>query len=111
MVVTQGHVPTFPYYEDKINKDLEQCFQMDNTKIFHLDIEEFEYLCYLIGKRKPIFRILDNKLLNRNKYLSFKTFLYENSYHINVKKNNTFLDAFTKAKNEINTMLFDSDNN
>ncbi|MBN9653624.1 hypothetical protein J0K78_05030 [Halobacillus sp. GSS1] len=104
MVVTQGHFPTIAFFEDKIHDQLESHFNIKPKGHYHLDIEEFEMLCHLMERRRPIFRVLENKNKSKNKFLSFKNFLMDNNYHI---RKNKFLDEmFLSSTKEIEDILF-----
>lgn len=104
IVVTQGHYPTFKPYEEKIDQELKASFKLPVRGYYHLDIEEFEMLCHLIERKRPIFKVLNNKNKLQNKYSSFKTFLIDNKYH--VRKNKLLDSQFDSAIEEINSILF-----
>ncbi len=76
MVVTWGDFPTLPPFEKQIRNETQKYFALNIKAFSHLDIEEFENLCYLISRKnsKPIFRILENKALNYPE-IPFKNFL------------------------------------
>ena len=89
MAVTRKTIPSNPdiesYVKEKIKEKLKE---ISNNKIklfFHLDIEEYEYLCYLLSRKKGklIFKILEKKTENGSQ-TSFKNFLFNN--HIISKK-------------------------
>ncbi|QEO60777.1 NERD domain-containing protein [Bacillus altitudinis] len=102
MVVTQGNYPTLKPYEDLIEGRISKHFSLDVKSYFHLDIEEFEMLCLLLSRKRPIFKVLNNK--DQHKYHSFKNFVFNNSYHI---KRLPMLDKeFQKAIAEIQSILF-----
>jgi len=63
MVVTLGDFPTVPILEKKISNEIKSYFKIDIRSFYHLNNEEYEFLCYLVGRRsgKPIFRTLENK--------------------------------------------------
>lgn len=105
MVVNQGHFPTLKPYEDIIEKTLSSHFSVPIKDYYHLDIEEFEMLCMLIERKRPIFNVLDNKSAKQNRYLPFKVFINENSYHLN--KNTIHKNQFVTIIDEIGNMLFD----
>ncbi len=104
MVVTQGHFPTLAPYEQRINQELQSYYNNSIKGYYHLDIEEFEMLCQLVERRRPIFKVLDNK--NKNKLIPFKNFLRDNTYHI---KKSFFLDVqFNRAIQEMESILFNT---
>ncbi|SMQ77479.1 hypothetical protein SAMN05444673_2807 [Bacillus sp. OV166] len=105
MVVNQGYFPTLKPYEGIIQENLSSHFSVPIKGYYHLDIEEFEMLCMLIERKRPIFNMLNNKSLETNRYLPFKVFLKENSYHL--KKNTIHKNQFIKIIDEIGNMLFD----
>ncbi|SEM52801.1 Nuclease-related domain-containing protein [Mesobacillus persicus] len=105
VVVNQGHFPTIPLFESRITQELESYFDTPINGYYHLDIEEFEMLCSLMEKRRPIFKVLDNKNGEKNKLLPFKTFLYNNSYH--VMKNKSLVDKFDQIVQELGTIWFE----
>lgn len=105
MVVTQGDFPTIIPYEKEIEEELLKHFEIPIKAYYHLDIEEYEMFCQLLERKKPIFKMLDNKNTEQNKQLSFKTFLYDNSYY--VKKNNILKEKFDTIINELGTMWFE----
>lgn len=105
MVVTQGNFPTIFAYEEEIEKELSNHFEIPIKAYYHLDIEEYEMLCQLLERKKPIFKMLDNKNVEQNRQLSFKTFLYDNSYY--VKKNSILKEKFDSIINELGTMWFE----
>ncbi|WP_141305203.1 MULTISPECIES: hypothetical protein [unclassified Neomoorella] len=80
MGVTLENFPTLLPFENKIQQTINQYFELPIDAYFHVDIEEFELLCYLISRKngRPIFRILENKAkLYPN--ITFKNFLHISS--------------------------------
>lgn len=105
MVVTQGQFPTLEPYEKKIESQLNKHFKIPIKGWYHLDIEEFELLCSLLERRRPIFRVLDNKNKQDNIYEPFKNFVFDNNYHL--RKNKFIEENFSKITNEMQFTLFD----
>lgn len=104
MVVTQGHFPTLKPYELKIEQELKSHFEIKLKGYFHVDIEEFEMLSKLLERRRPIFRVLENKNKEENKHKSFKNFCFDNSLH--VKRTKFIEDQYSTATEEIQSILF-----
>ncbi len=105
MVITQGHFPTIEYFETMIEKEIMDYMEFPIKGYFHLDIEEFESFCQLMERRRPIFRVLDNKYKNVNRYQRFKNFFFDNGYHL--KHNKLFNENFEKFIDEIGTTFLD----
>ncbi|PES78292.1 hypothetical protein CN504_22730 [Bacillus anthracis] len=105
MVVTQGHFPTMEYYETKIEKEIIEHIEIPIKGFYHLDIEEFENFCQVMERRRPIFRVLDNKNHKTNRYQSFNTFFIYNGYHL--KHNKLFNEKFEHYIDEIGTAFFE----
>ncbi|PHC09936.1 hypothetical protein COE99_09530 [Bacillus toyonensis] len=105
MAVTQGYFPTLKFYETDIRNEIEGYLSIPVKGFYHLDIEEFENLCQVIERRRPIFRVLDNKNQEANRYLSFGNFLHHNGYH--VKHNKIFKDKFDGYIDEIGEKFFE----
>ncbi len=85
IVVNQNDFPHIPPFEERIRANIAEEDRINISYYSHFDIEEFEHLCYLIGRpvKKQIFRILDN----HHKFypdLSFKNFLF--GAHLPVKR-------------------------
>lgn len=108
VVVTQGSIATLPNFIKDIEERVFGGFEIPVKSIYHFDIEEYEYLLAIIGKRgaRPIFRILDNKT-KLAPYISFKNYLHKRFYSkkrlpvINQKFNqytDEFLDILTGKK-------------
>jgi len=105
MVVSMSTFPSIKIYEDKIQKKIINDSGLDIQGLYHLDIEEFEYLCEIIGRRgsKQIFRLLQNKSRNYHNY-TFKNFLLKSSIHLRKytllsdKANDLFEMVFTRLQ-------------
>lgn len=80
MVVTLGYFPTVPLFETKIADDLKAYFKINIHSFYHLDVEEYEYLCYQISRKNgnSIFRTLDNKT-QHHPNICFRNFLSASS--------------------------------
>jgi len=104
MVVTQGHFPTLAPFERQIRHELNSHFSIPIKDYYHLDIEEFEMLCSLIERKRPIFKVLNNKSLYHNQNTSFKNFAFENSYF--PKSNKYLSDKFLDVAKEIQRIVF-----
>ncbi|MDA2180096.1 NERD domain-containing protein [Bacillus cereus] len=105
MVVTQGHYPTMEFYETEIEKEIMNSMSIPIKGYYHVDIEEFESICQVIERRRPIFRVLDNKYRIENRYQSFKTFFICNGYHL--KRSRIFSEKFDQYIDEIGTLFFE----
>jgi len=104
MVVTMGEFPTLPTIEERINEILKGKLNTLVKSVFHLDIEEYEYFCYLISRKKgkSIFRILDNKS-TMGSGISFKNFLH--SSHLPLRRPKIIKDRTESFKKEIFKIL------
>jgi hypothetical protein len=104
LVVTQGSISTLPNFMKDIENHVYEEFEMPIKAIYHFDIEEYEYLLGIVGKKgaKPIFRILDDKT-NLAPYVSFRNYLYMKSY---TNKRLAFIgDKFKHYTNIFENML------
>lgn len=100
-----GGFPTIKPFESKMSSYIETNSKLPISTYCHMDIEEFEVLCNLIGRnaRKPIFRILENKQKN-HPYIPFKNFLLISSLPCNRPE---FLSVFAKEfLEELKRLLF-----
>jgi len=77
IVVNQNDFPHLPTFEDRVRATMLEEKRVKIKYYCHFDIEEFEQLCYLIGRsaKKPIFRILDNHYRDYPN-VNFKNFLF-----------------------------------
>ncbi|WP_338542779.1 hypothetical protein [Paenibacillus tundrae] len=104
VVVTQGSISTLPNFMKDIENHVFGEFEIPVKAIYHFDIEEYEYLLGIVGKKgaKPIFRILNDKT-NLAPYVSFKNYLYMKSY---INKRLAFIgDKFKHYTNIFENML------
>ncbi|HWO74724.1 MAG TPA: hypothetical protein VNM69_02265 [Bacillus sp. (in: firmicutes)] len=106
MVVTQGHFPTLRPFEEEIDRELKSYFNIPIKNYYHLDIEEFEMLCSLIEREKPIFRILETKSNDVFRYQSFKNFLFYSHQPVRTPK---YLGKhYHKTINDIGSTFFEN---
>lgn len=107
MVVSTATFPTINIYEDKIRQGLLYQTGIDIKGFYHLDIEEFEYFCEIIGRKgsRPLFRLLENKFNNYYNY-PFKNFLLKSSIHprkytlLSEKANHLYDMVFNKLQRD-----------
>lgn len=78
MVVLSENFPSLPPFERSIGEEINKRMELPIKAHFHLDIEEYELLCYLVSRPngRQIFKILNNKA-NLYPELPFKTFLHQ----------------------------------
>lgn len=77
--VTNNKCNNLGFYDDYVNEKLEQVNNSEIVKgCISLDIEEYEALCYLVSKKRPIFNIVDEFL--KKPLISFKNFLYHRNF-------------------------------
>lgn len=105
MIVNMGSIPTLQPFEVKINERLRADCKIPFKFYYHLDIEEYELMCYQIGRKNshPIFRLLDNKA-SLFPYNPFKNFIAGS--HLPSKRLDAFQKIFVNRIDEITSTLF-----
>lgn len=108
LVLGNGNIPLIKQNKDIVNEKVAAKINELSIPVKtynYLSIEEFEYLCAFLEKRKPIFKILERYHLNQEIGENFRNFLLHNSYH--PKRPKRIQELFEKTIKEFKSNLFE----
>ncbi|WP_456272641.1 hypothetical protein [Bacillus sp. AK031] len=81
IAVAVDNFPKEASFYNQVREDLNKSLSSEVKGYFNFSVEEYEHFCYLLTKRKPIFRVLDN-YFQSNDLLPFYNFLEQSSIPI-----------------------------